>query len=69
MAAETERVEFIKRQACHIAAQLPNNKQEALRVLNYAREILCNLGAGTEPEALGEGAIIQRLVPKGQGVN
>lgn len=39
-----EEAEFLKRQAAHIAAQLPNNRKDALVVLDYAREILLNLG-------------------------
>ena len=49
-----DRVENLKRQACHIASQLPDDRRDALCILNYAREILFNLGVGWEtPSALG----------------
>lgn len=36
----------MKRMACQIAAQLPDDPEEALGVLNYVREIVLNLGGG-----------------------
>lgn len=43
----------MKRMACQIAAQLPDDPEEALGVLNYVKEIVLNLGggwgAGTRP--------------------
>lgn len=44
MRERDEEVEFLKRQAAHIAAQLPNGRRDALVVLDYAREIILNLG-------------------------
>ena len=38
----------MKRMAAQIAGQLPEDRTEALTVLNYAREIICNLGVGWE---------------------
>ena len=35
-----------KRLACQIAAQMPDDREESLRVLDYVREILFNLGGG-----------------------
>jgi len=40
--------EYLKRTACTIAAQLPEERRDALSVLNYAREILLNLGKSWE---------------------
>lgn len=37
--------EFLKRAACSIVAQLPDDAEDAIAVLNYAREILLNLGS------------------------
>lgn len=43
----------LKRMAAQIASQLPENDREALIVLNYVREIICNLGAAWEvPSAM-----------------
>ena len=36
----------MKRMACQIAAQLPDDPEEALGVLNYVKEIVLNLGGG-----------------------
>jgi hypothetical protein len=36
----------MKRMACQIAAQLPDDQREALEVLNYVAEIVMNLGGG-----------------------
>jgi hypothetical protein len=36
----------MKRMACQIAAQLPDEREEALGVLNYVRDIVLNLGGG-----------------------
>ena len=46
-----EDAEFLKRQAAHVAAQLPNNQRDALVILDYAREIILNLGKET-PESI-----------------
>ena len=35
---------FLKRLACTVAAQMPDDREEALAVLRYVREILLNLG-------------------------
>lgn len=35
-----------RRMACQIAAQLPDDRAEALRVLAYVRDIVENLGGG-----------------------
>lgn len=40
--------EWLKRNAAQIAAQLPENKGEALAVLTLAREIIVNLGSQWE---------------------
>lgn len=40
---------FLKRTACQIAAQLPDDRAEALQVLGYVREIVMNLGGGWGP--------------------
>lgn len=43
----------LKRMAAQIASQLPENDREALIVLNYVREIVCNLGNAWEiPSAM-----------------
>lgn len=34
----------LKRMACQIAAQMPDDFNEAMLVLGYTRDILCNLG-------------------------
>lgn len=41
----------LKRLACQIAAQLPDDQAEALLVLNYAREIILCLGGGWQAPA------------------
>lgn len=39
--------------AAQIASQLPEAERDALTVLNYTREIVCNLGRGWEvPSAM-----------------
>jgi hypothetical protein len=48
---------YLRRLACQIAAQLPDDKQEALRALRLVRQIVFNLGetwdsGPTEPVAL-----------------
>ena len=43
----------MKRMAAQIASQLPEDDREALIVLNYVREIICNLGRSWEiPSAM-----------------
>lgn len=43
----------MKRMACQIAAQLPDDQREALAVLDYVREIVENLGGGwRQPEPI-----------------
>lgn len=62
------RTEFLKRSACQIAAQLPEDRREALLVINYAREIVCNLGAAWEvPSAMPDardGPSVLKLVSR-----
>ena len=48
-----EGVELLKRQAAGIAAQLPADQRDALRVLEYAEEIIQCLGAYRRREASG----------------
>lgn len=43
----------MRRMACQIAAQLPDNQGEALAVLEYVREIVLNLGGGWDCRATG----------------
>lgn len=38
--------EFLKRSACQIVAQLPEGREDALKVLRYVNDILANLGGG-----------------------
>lgn len=35
---------YLKRLACTVAAQMPDDREEAFAVLRYVREILLNLG-------------------------
>jgi len=44
MTTHGNRREFLKRAACIIASQLPDDRAEALVVLGYAQDILMNLG-------------------------
>lgn len=58
-------LEFLKRAACTIASQLPDERCDALTVLNYAREIVLNLGKSWEaPSVMSEMTRPIRLVPK-----
>ena len=56
MHSHGNRREFLKRAACTIASQLPDDRAEALVVLGYAEEIIINLGGwgrvGKAPVAL-----------------
>lgn len=54
--------EALKRSACAIAAQLPEDKRDALCVLNYAREIVANLGKSWEIQSALPEAKSVRLV-------
>ena len=56
----TGNVEFLKRTACTIASQLPEEREDALAVLDYVREIVLNLGVSWAPPSVA----ILRLVPK-----
>lgn len=38
--AKREHDRYLRRQAVHIVAQLPEDEQEALRVLGFARELV-----------------------------
>jgi len=49
MTVSSGNTEFLKRAACVIASQLPEGQEDALRVLDYAREILLNLGNSWSP--------------------
>lgn len=54
--------EFLKRSACQIAAQLPESREDALKVLSYVNEILVNLGGGwgaIQPSAVKDQVAVQ----------
>lgn len=53
--------EYLKRAACTIASQLPEERRDALSVLNYAREILLNLGKSWEVPSAMPGDNVPRL--------
>jgi hypothetical protein len=53
--------EYLKRAACTIASQLPDDRRDALSVLNYAREILLNLGKSWEVPSAMPGNNVQRI--------
>lgn len=67
----------IKRMACQIYAQLPEDKREALQVLRYVRQIIFCLGEEWEtvtrsapilpfdPDARGQAGLL-RVVPASQ---
>lgn len=38
--ARREHCRWLRRQAVHIVAQLPENEEEALKVLSFARELI-----------------------------
>lgn len=66
--------DHLKRAACHIASQLPDDSREALVVLNFAREIICNLGKAWEiqspmPEATPFIRLVSERHPKDQEVS
>jgi len=48
--AEKGSSEYIKRMAAQIVSQLPEDSQDAMSVLDYAREILVNLGKSWEEQ-------------------
>lgn len=63
MAGKSSNTEYIKRVAAQIVSQLPEDRRDALCALNYAREILVNLGKSWEvPSALAEASGSIRLV-------
>lgn len=63
--AETEQIELLKRQAAGIAAQLPTNAQDALRVLDYASEIIRMLGGAWGGASQRSADVVpMRLVPR-----
>ena len=54
--------ERLKRQACAIVAQLPDDRRDALLVLSYASDILQNLGRETwEPQTRITRVCLQRM--------
>jgi hypothetical protein len=60
---KNKNMEWLKRTACTIASQLPDERRDALTVLNYAREIILNLGKNWEaPSAIPGIAEPLRLV-------
>jgi hypothetical protein len=63
VAGKSSNTEYIKRVAAQIVSQLPEDRRDALCALNYAREILVNLGKSWEvPSALAEASGSIRLV-------
>lgn len=63
MAGKSSNTEYVKRVAAQIVSQLPEDRRDALCALNYAREILVNLGKSWEvPSALAEASGSIRLV-------
>ena len=54
---------FLRRLACQIAAQLPQDQAEALRALRLARQIVFNLGE--EWEAAGSSEPVQLYPDQG----
>lgn len=56
MTGENDSAEYVKRLAAQLVSQLPEDRRDALCALNYAREILLNLGKGWEiPSAMPSG--------------
>lgn len=54
----------LKRMACQIAAQLPDDAEEAVRVMDYVREIVANLGGRwSAPKASATLYAINRTSP------
>lgn len=54
----------LKRMACQIAAQLPDDADEAVLVLDYVKEIVANLGGQwSEPKSSARLYVIQRTSP------
>lgn len=48
MAHDKSSSEYVKRLAAQIVSQLPEDSQDAMSALDYAREILLNLGKSWE---------------------
>lgn len=55
---------WLKRQALQVVMQLPDDKAEALRVLEYARGLVTGFLA--EPEESKESAQVIRFGPRGE---
>jgi len=62
-AQQSEDVLWLKRQALQIVMQLPDDRQDALRVLDFAKELVLTY-LGDEPEADKGGAEIVQLVAR-----
>lgn len=62
----------LRRMACQIAAQLPDDREECLRVLRYVEDIVTHLGRGwgTDEGPLKRSAslyVFERTSPAGAG--